>query len=120
MRSIFILTIFSALVCLYIRGTNWQNRISYFTNGATLGLVASAAAYGVFSTGKWTRRIGIPLASVTAIVVIDITVGGVTYMWQGPVLDRLGYVSMFALCLGISPLLSFVLLKQLGYRLSIR
>lgn len=117
LRSIFLLTIFAALMSLYIRGPNWQNRISYITNGVTLGLVASAIAFGIFSTRKFTTRIAVPLAVVTLIVASDLFVGALTSMWRGNFLDRLSYVVVFAVSLGVSPALSFLLLKQLGYRM---
>ena len=120
LRSIFLLIILAALVSTFIRGPNWQNRISYFTNGATLGLVASVVAYSIFSTAKWTSRLAVPLATMSLIVVCDLTVGRLTNMWSGNLFNRLAYVGVFVTTLGISPAVSFFYLKQLGYRMQVK
>lgn len=106
-----------AMTSHLLRSPNWPARIMYFSNGMTLGVIASGMAWGVFQQDRW-RRISYPLLVIMGVALLDLSAGRLLNAWSGDPLERLFYVLSFALSLSVSPLLSFWLLSVHGYEMT--
>ena len=116
-QSIFVLTFVAALAFYFIRARNPANRVLYFANGATVGVLASVSIWSAFQTSVW-KRILVPLVAIAAVICLDVGVGGLLAAWQGTVFERVDYVVRFAGGLVVSPILTALVLQKAGYQLT--
>jgi|GEM_PF-5865874 len=116
-QSILTLTFVAALAFYFIRAQNPANRMLYFANGATVGVLASVSMWSVFQPRVW-KKVVPPLLAVAAVIFLDLVLGGMLSAWRGTVSDRAEYVVRFAGGLVVSPTLTAIVLQKAGYRLA--
>jgi hypothetical protein len=117
MRSIFLLVLFAAILRHLIRGQHWEARLSFLCNGATHAVISAACAWSVFHPDRGLTRLKVPICTYVTVVATDIAGGGLFGAWDG-VLDRLLYVNGFVAGLAVSPMLTFVVLRRYGFRIT--
>lgn len=112
-RSMFVMTIVAAIASQFLSRQYFARQAFHYSHGLTVGLLAAAAAWAVFSNGG--KRLLVPFGVAMLVILGDVTLGWLVGAWRGSLLARFQEIVLFTLSISVSPLATFSLLKHFGY-----